>query len=460
MTSVGVRLGFQEIPKISWKGKTFTQISSSLQLNTIPNAGSIHNTMRARPVNHIRREIASRPSLKTGNPRMSIRLDDLTGPNGYLVSQTTSCSGNQSTLDFNLTSNSTEKPGVCETAATCMANNALKRVRSAGMVKKNYNINRNNDHYCTSAQEYMVSRNKTYQQNQYAYIRQGNANAVQGTGLSSNNIYAAGGLSHCALVNISAVLGNNTFEYQWIDGSNNTVTIPDATNYDIGMVNGILASTMVANKHYFINKITGAKIVTMAIVYDTFSGKIQLQTFAINTTTFNTSGSGIYNLPSGVSWGAQIPNPSTAGTKFSQFRIPNTSFPNLIGFSVANYPPIADISGNIPNKTYESSFRGSLLPNYVAANYKPNNPTFGVQGAVDGGAYIDRVKYNTITTSASTMSTVWGNQTADALAYGVNLSGEQITAKLKYGIPVTRTPKFNPRTGQMSNCQVRTLKGG
>jgi len=460
MTSVGVRLGFQEIPKISWKGKTFIQISSSLQLNTIPKAGSIHNTMRARPVNHIRREIASRPSLKTGNPRMSIRLDDLTGPNGYLVSQTTSCSGNQSTLDFNLTSNSTEKPSVCETAATCMANNALKRVRSAGMVKKNYNINRNNDHYCTSAQEYMVSRNKTYQQNQYAYIRQGNANAVQGTGLSSNNIYAAGGLSHCALVSISAVLGNNSFVYQWIDGSNNTVTIPDATNYDIGMVNGILASTMVANKHYFINKITGAKVVTMAMVYDTFSGKIQLQTFAINTTTFNTSGSGIYSLPIGVTWGAQIPNPLTAGTKFSQFRIPNTTFRNTIGFSVANYPPIADISGNVPNKTYESTFRGSLLPNYVAANYKPNNPTFGVQGAVDGGAYIDRVKYNAITTSASTMNSVWGNQTADALAYGVNLSGEQITAKLKYGIPVTRTPKFNPRTGQMSKCQVRTLKGG
>ena len=458
MTSVGVRLGFQEIPKISWKGKTFIQISSSLQLNTIPKAGSIHNTMRARPVNHIRREIASRPSLKTGNPRMSIRLDDLTGPNGYLVSQTTSCSGNQSTLDFNLTSNSTEKPGVCQTAATCMANNALKRVRSAGMVKKNYNINRNNDHYCTSAQEYMVSRNKTYQQNQYAYIRQGNANAVQGTGLSSNNIYAAGGLSHCALVSISAVLGNNTFQYQWIDGINNTVTIPDATNYDIGIVNGILASTMVVNNHYFINNITGAKVVTMAIVYDTFTGKIQLQTFAINTTTFGT-GSG-YSLPIGVSWGGQIPNPSTIGTKFSQFRIPNTTFQNTIGFSVANYPPIKDISGNVPNKTFESSFRGSLLPNYVAANYKPNNPTFGVQGAVDGGAYIDRVKYNTITTSASTMSSVWGNQTADALAYGVNLSGEQITAKLKYGIPVTRTPKFNPRTGQMTNCQVRTLKGG
>ena len=458
MTSVGVRLGFQEIPKISWKGRTFVQISSSLQLNTIPAAGSIHNTMRARPVNHNRREIASRSSLRTGNPRISVRLDDLTGPNGYLVSQTTSCSGNQSTLDFNLTSNSTEKPGVCETAATCMANNALKRVRSAGMVKKNYNINRNNDHYCTSAQEYMVSRNKTYQQNQYAYIRQGNANAVQGTGLSSNNIYAAGGLSHCALVSISAVLGNNTFIYQWIDGTNNTVTIPDATNYDIGLVNGILASTMVINNHYFINNITGSKVVTMAMVYDTFTGKIQLQTFAINTTTFGT-GSG-YSLPIGVSWGGQIPNPSTTGTKFSQFRIPNTGFQNTIGFSVANYPPIKDISGNAPNKTFESSFRGSLLPNYVAANYKPNNPTFGVQGAVDGGAYIDRVKYNTITTSASTMSSVWGNQTADALAYGVNLSGEQITAKLKYGIPVTRTPKFNPRTGQMTNCQVRTLKGG
>jgi hypothetical protein len=441
-----------------------------------------------------------------------LSIDELTGPNGYLVSQTTSCTGDQTTLDFNLTADSTQKPGVCQTQATCVANNALKRVRSAGMVNKNYNINRNNDHYCTSSQEYLVSRNKTYNQNQFAYIRQGNASAVPGTGLSSNNIYSAGGLSHCAFATIQAILGNNTFQYVWVDGNTYTVTIPDGTTYDVGTLNGILASTMVANTHYFINNITLAKIVPLAITYDTFNGKIQLQSYAVNNTIFDTTGTGYYSLPLGATW----TDPSF--TICPQFIIPNTHFQDVIGFNAGNYPSATiwpyDNSGNpfvagnqtegicqpayqtfspyyypdpttyshpsfglgdisygsnnfnsnatayTTNQTFESSFRGSILPNYVAANYKPNNPTFGVQGAVDGGAYIDRVRYNTITTAAASTAAVWGNQTADALAYGVNPSGEKITAKLKYGIPITQTPKFNPRTGQMSKCQVRTLKGG
>jgi hypothetical protein len=512
MTSVGARLGLDEIPKISWKGKTFIQITSSLQLNTIPPAKSIHNTMIPRPVKHNRREIASRPALTTGNPRVSLSIDEFTAPNGYLVSQTTSCTGDQTTLDFNLTADSTQKPGVCQTAATCVTNNALKRVRSAGMVNKNYNINRNNDHYCTSSKEYLVSRNKTYSQNQYTYIRQGNANAVPGTGLSSNNIYSAGGLSHCAFATITSVLGNNTFQYVWVDGSANTVTIPDGTTYDVGTLNGILASTMVANKHYFINNTTSAKVVPLAIAYDTFNGKVQLQSYAVNTTIFSVGVGGSYSLPVGATW----TDPSF--TICPQFVIPNTSFQNVIGFSAGSYPSATiwpyDNSGNpfvagnqtkgvcqpayqtfspyyypnpstyshpsfglgdisygsntfhsnetayTTNQTFESSFRGSIFPNYVTANYKPNNPTFGVQGAVDGGAYIDRVRFNTITNAAASTASVWGNQTADALAYGVNPSGEKITAKLKYGIPITQTPKFNPRTGQMSNCQVRKIKGG
>jgi hypothetical protein len=381
------------------------------------------------------------------------------------------------------------------------------------MVNKNYNINRNNDHYCTSSKEYLISRNKTYNQNQYTYIRQGNAHAVPGTGLSSNNIYSAGGLSHCAFATIKSVLNNNTFQYVWVDGNTYTVTIPDGTTYDVGTLNGILASTMIQNTHYLVNNLTYANIIPLSFAYDTFNGKLQLQSLAIDTDNYETNGSGNYSLPLGATW----TNPEA--TICPQIIVPNTPFQDVIGFSAGIYPEATiwsyDNSGNpydsayqtkgicqpayqssppyrypdsstysyppfglgsinyggdlnfnssatayTTNQLFESSFRGSILPNYVAANYKPNNPTFGVQGAVDGGAYIDRVRFNAITTSASTMSAVWGNQTADALAYGVNPSGEKITAKLKYGIPITQTPKFNPRTGQMSNCQVRYIKGG
>lgn len=445
MTSKNARLGLHEIPKISWKGQTFNQITSSLQLNTIPKPGNIQETMRAQGVPHIRREIASRHHLKTGNPRIALSIDEFTAPNGYIVSTANNCSGDVSVLDPLITNNKTDHPSLCKTTATCVTDNAKKRVRSAGMVKKNYNINRNNDHYCTSSKEYLTSRNKTFQQNQYAYLKQGNASAVPGTGLASNNIYSPSGLSHCSAATISQALGNNQFSYRWVDSSTHTVTIPDGTSYDVGAVNNILANTLIQNRHYLVNKITGAKTVTLVIAYDNFNGKIQLKSTAISTAIFPSSQ---YSVQ-----GWTIPSSATC----AQFIIPNNAFQDLIGFSVGQYPAV---QAQTSNQVFESSFRGTLVPNYVPAYYKPNNPTFGVQGSVDGGSYTDRRKYNAIISSASTMSTVWGNETANALSYGVNPSGNQITAKLKYGMPITQTPRFDPRTGQMSYCQVRTIKGG
>ena len=139
-----------------------------------------------------------------------------------------------------------------------------------------------------------------------------------------------------------------------------------------------------------------------------------------------------------------------------QIQILGNTFQNVIGFPSGYYP-----AGSISDGTYEqnpaytgnqiflSTLAASILPSYVPVYYKPSNPQFANQGAVDSGALIDRKRYNTITTSAATMSAAWGNQTSDALAYGVNPTGTNITAKIMHGIPIQKTPKFNPRTGQM-----------
>lgn len=463
MTSVGARLGFNEIPIISWKGKTFTQISSSIQPNTKPPA-SIKNTMRSQPVKHYRREIASITGTTHGNPRISMSINEMTSPNGYLVirSGDPKCTGVHSTLDFNLTSNTTET--TCKTTATCVADNARTRVRSAGMIVKNYNLNRNNDKYYTSTQEYLKSRNRTFVQNQYNYIRKGDSLISAGNPNTSSNIYSGNGLNHCALVTINAGLNNNVFSYVWIDGTVNMVTIPDGNQYDIGSLNNILAGAMIANYHYLIQKSTERKIIALAFAYNTYYGTIEIQSLAVNTTVFP----GLqYDKPDPigftVSWSVPPPDHSVC----PQIYIQGNAFQNVIGFPIGNYP-----AGSIGVGDYEqsplypgnqirtSTLTASILPSYVPVYYKPSNPQFANQGAVDSGALIDRKRYNTITTSAATMSAAWGNQTSDALAYGVNPTGTNITAKLMHGIPIQKTPKFNPRTGQMQQCQVRRIPGG
>lgn len=463
MTSVGARLGFNEIPIISWKGKTFTQISSSIQPNTKPPA-SIKNTMRAQPVKHYRREIASINGTTHGNPRISMSINEMTSPNGYLVIHNgdPKCTGIHSTLDFTLTSNTNET--TCKTAATCVADNARTRVRSAGMIVKNYNLNRNNDKYYTSTQEYLKSRNRTFVQNQYNYLRKGNALLPAGNPNTSSNIYSGNGLSHCALVTVNSSLNNNTFNYVWIDGTVNTVTIPDGTQYDIGSLNNILAGAMITNYHYLIQKSTETKIVALSFAYNTYYGNIEIQSMAMNSTAFPAlQYDQPYTLDIPIPW--SIPPPSQSVCP--QIQILGNAFQNVIGFPSGYYP-----AGSIGVGDYEqtplypgnqintSTIAASILPSYVPVYYKPSNAQFANQGAVDSGALIDRKRYNTITTSAATMSSAWGNQTSDALAYGVNPMGTNITAKLMHGIPIQKTPKFNPRTGQMQQCQVRRIPGG
>jgi hypothetical protein len=202
----GALIAVPEHPYVSWKGKTFNQVYSSVQMNYASYAteGPISgNTLfLANPVKLHRREIAS-AKIVSCNPRTSASIDIFNSPNGCLVNPSNAnllTEGLVGTLDMNYENNSTQHPGLCSgftTQGVCQdpASNARRRVRSAGMIQS-----RNNT-YFTNTNQYLGSRCKTYNQNQYVHLRSGNANVKPGSAGSTNNVYAPNStLEFCPVV--------------------------------------------------------------------------------------------------------------------------------------------------------------------------------------------------------------------------------------------------------------------
>lgn len=173
--SVGNEFGeLQPIAYFNWKGKTFNQITSALKKNTYAiSQNDNRNIFNPHPVKLYRREVASTP-LTTGNPRVSSSIDEFNMPNGYFVSKTSNLDNAKcNTLDINTTTNKYDlgqgiqlstNPPVCFS----QADNARRRLRSGGMIKK-YNINDRKKNYYTSNSQYLYDRNETFDQNQFKY---------------------------------------------------------------------------------------------------------------------------------------------------------------------------------------------------------------------------------------------------------------------------------------------------
>lgn len=86
---------------------------------------------------------------------------------------------------------------------------------------------------------------------------------------------------------------------------------------------------------------------------------------------------------------------------------------------------------------------------YVPVYYKPNNGKFGTQGAVEASSRLARLKYDTITDAGSKMRKAYGEQTANALSYGVPPNG--YTVKDKMGYPNICTPVIK-KDGTVVKC--------
>ena len=471
-------LNMNEIRYFSWKGRTFNQITSIIKKNIGINNTSNHSFFMAQPLKIYRREITSTTTNSTStnpytcNGKISTSIDLINMPGGSIIN---SLSGNskglENTLDINLTSNTYEKSGSCQNdIKNCMSQvtNARRRVRSSGIIKKQFDLTKNNDTtYHTSTNQYLVSRNKTFQQNQYYYIRQGNSNVKPGETLSVQNIYSSNGINHCKKYLITT---DTSFEYQWVNRSYYTVDISSG-NYTIDDINKIFQNTMIINKHYFIDNVTNTNVFLLNISYNNLNNKVELKSLKTSYDIFSPD---IYSLPNGNNWmnylyvgvsdGGNSAVTSVRVTVWTGFKILNNIFQHAIGFTESSYPSIAipilinDVNNSIPqgyttDLVFQSSFTPGLQMPYVSVYYKPNNPQFAQQGAVSASSRTVREKYNVITNNTARYRDGYGIAVANALAYGVPENG--YTIKDKIGYPNKKTPVISKFTGEMKKCELR-----
>lgn len=462
-------IGLNEI--ISWKGQTFNQITSYIRknggVNSNINVGT--NIFKRLPLKLYRREIAvpTETNCKQGH---AMRIDLLNAPGGTITNSAIYAGGLAAnlavnpgglvnTIDFNLTVNTSERPGsacdgVCASAGSSQSN-ALRRLRSGGMIKKQFDLSTSKQTYYTNSQQYINSRNRGFNQNQFYYTRVGNTSAKPGDSLSTNNIYTTNTLTDCKKFYISA---DTTFDYTWVneptivDDENTTppatvtVTVP-AGYYNINDINDVLHNTMIANNHYYRQLDNLSKIFLLNFSLNNSTGFVELTVSPISASIVlaNHYGKALITTELGVVETTVWITPSATTTP--QITLLDNSFKTIIGFAAAVYPATN-------TNTVVTTFTGSSAPLLQAEGnrvyYKPNNPQFAQQGAVTSGSKIARIRYDTITNSASSYRTAFGLHVSNALAYGVPANG--YTIKDKLGYPNPNTPKVTT-TGEMRFCQ-------
>jgi hypothetical protein len=435
-----------------WKGKTFNQISSAIQLN-VNNAKTLtpNQLLSALPLKIYRREIAIYGS-NTGflNDR-SVKIDNINMPGSTIVSTSgKNPIGICSTLNIDYPNNKTEFPSA--SPITDNACNARKRVRSAGMIKRVYDPKYNTP-YCTNTNQYLVSRNLAYSSNEYAFLRIGNPSLIPGPNAAPTNIYSTAGLNKCTTVKIN--FNNNTYSYYWVDNLSYNITIPTG-DYNFETFVNAFNTQLFVNKTYLINGLNLRPIQLLTIGYDNINNIILLQSGNITQLAGNYSNylDASTQLPIGS-------NSTTLKGKYTlympYFIIPSTGIQNVIGFPAGTYNQPASLTSTTHLTIQSKSTIGhSLMPNYSAVNYKPSNSKFAQQGAVSASARLLRKKYDTITSNANTLRNSFGNGAANAMAYGI--SEDPITLKAQLGYPNTKYPYVKNGNivclSEKSNCQA------
>lgn len=158
-------------PIISWKGKTFNQITSSIKRNKgTNNTTSMRNLFLPPPLKIYRREIANTSVTSTcSSSRTSIRIDEINSPGGSIINTKfpSNTNGLVNTIDNTLPNNTCEEPGTCLPFLSPDLN-AKRRCRSAGMIHQKYDV-KNRAKYYTDTKQYLTSRNVSFEKNQFKY---------------------------------------------------------------------------------------------------------------------------------------------------------------------------------------------------------------------------------------------------------------------------------------------------
>ena len=463
-------IGINEI--IPWKGRTFNQISSTiLKNNTISEDYNIGNGIfrKGRPLNLYRREIVV-PSQPICNKRTGVSIDVLNAPGGSIINSSINdgkSGGLVNIIDFNLTENSSERPGSnCDNECKSFGNtqsNALRRLRSGGMIKKQFDLSNDKPTYYTNTQQYINSRNRGFNQNQYYYVQSGNSSAKPGDSLSTNNMYASNTLTNCKKFYLST---ETSFQYTWVnqptivtDPETNietnttppvtvTVTVP-VGYYDVEDINNLLHNTMISNRHYYQRIDNSTKVFLINFVLNNSTENVELTISPISAALVlsNNYKKAFQTTELGVTETTEWITPTVTTTP--QIIIQDNYFKSIIGFASATYPTL---NTNTTTETFSSTISPVIKVRYNRVYYKPNNPQFAQQGAVTSSSKIARIKYDTITNAAASYTNVniLGRHVANALAYNVPANG--YTIKDKLGYPNKNTPIVTS-TGEMRFCQ-------
>ena len=426
------------------KGATFQELSAGVKFNPAPSV-STTSIFAPNSLRIYRKEIASTP-LTRCNPRTSIKIDDYDRPGGILNTNISTTTGLANTGDLLYEKNTCEHPSSDNLCAAFMspADNARRRVRSSGMIKKQSAAT---SEYYTSSKQYLNSRNISYDQNLYFHVKYGVSTAKPGSAGAVSNIYQSNGINKCKKYQISAT----TFTYYWVDDTANVVTVP-AGLYDIDDFNSLLQNVMVANFHYYTTAAL-TKVFLLSLGYDSGSNTIIITANSNNTTQYSNPP---YLLP------LHSP-PSTWNTsvnKIPGILVPNSIIANALGFAINTSTttyPVGDGGGRISatNRSVQGTFSPGLQPRYTPIYYKPNNPQFGVQGAVSSSDRLARKKYDTITTVGSSFRSAFGEQTSNAFAYGSSMYG--YTLKERTGYAMKKTPTFSKYSSEMKQCNVTKI---
>jgi hypothetical protein len=461
-------------PIIGWKGQTFNQIVSYIQKN-----GSIHtnqlnnNIFAALPLKTYRREIASG---NCKNSRNSTTIRELTRPGGSIVNSSSSnCSGLVNILNFNLINNASDIPGNCiaECVVGTAATNAKRRVRSSGMITKQFDLSTDKPKYYTDSRQYLNSRNRTYAQNTFHYLREGDVSATPGSSLSISNIYTTNSTTDCKRYYIS---NDTLFKYQWVAGNptfaetgsqpidevgaiiiesagqygNFTVNLKKGF-YDVADINSALHAEMIINEHYFVNTRNSSKRFFINFAFNSTTKLVELHIEPISQTVIDNEGLSQPTIDTDT--GSRVPVWNIpVDPQIPIIEIVDNDFKNVIGFNPNTYPSANQNTRYVIASTTEPAIK----PRYNRVYYKPNNPQFAQQGAVSSSSRVARLRYNAITNSAATYRNAYGLHVANALSYGVPANG--YTIKDKIGYPLPNTPKYTT-TGEMVQCVNVSISG-
>jgi hypothetical protein len=194
--------------------------------------------------------------------------------------------------------------------------------------------------------------------------------------------------------NITSVYNNKSFSYIWVDGTINTITIPDSF-LQVKDINAYMQSIMFANKHY-LTTTTGDFVYLLEMVVNQARYAVQVNNYIISSTIATTNS---WSLPAGATWVLPT-NPI-----LPYLVVPsNNNFGKLIGYEAGQYPA-GTITGTPPAQVQSPAFTSAqsslsqiapqitpyssflvfcslvnnkaVIPNQLVFSYTPTDATFG-----------------------------------------------------------------------------------